>query len=149
MPDGYRLEYRPGLLGKGKMHFVRKPDGIDVWQTCYLLQSIKDAPPDDIWQGAAISEAAAATEDAPDSAGTVCRFAGGAFARQELPDFSQAVEGSSLSRRCRSNCRNAQSLESVSKPGESEADFRARLTPMLAQQLATKAMRWRNRGLRS
>ena len=29
-------------------------------------------------------------------------------------------------------------LDSISKPGETEADFRARLTPMLSQQLATK-----------
>ena len=38
VPDGYQLEYRPGLIGKVKVHFVRKADGTDVWQTCFLLQ---------------------------------------------------------------------------------------------------------------
>ena len=38
VPDGYQLEYRPGLLGKGKVHFVRKADGIDVWRECFVLQ---------------------------------------------------------------------------------------------------------------
>ncbi len=66
VPDGYRLEYRPGLLGKGKVHFVRRGDGIDVWRTCFLLQATQDSPPDDVWQAAAVSDEVPATEDQPD-----------------------------------------------------------------------------------
>ncbi len=137
VPDGYRLEYRPGLLGKGKMHFVRKPDGIDVWQTCYLLQTIKDAPPDDIWQGAAISEAATATEDTPDNQAQFADLPAELSREKSYPIFLKQLKDH-LYREGSLKLSQCAALESVSKPGETEADFRARLTPMLAQQLATK-----------
>ncbi|HEX4412509.1 MAG TPA: ATP-binding protein, partial [Lacipirellulaceae bacterium] len=137
VPDGYRLEYRPGLLGKGKMHFVRKPDGIDVWQTCYLLQVIKDAPPDDIWQGAAINEAAPGTEDTPDSQAGFADLPVELSRDKSYPIFLKQLKDH-LYREGSLKLSQCEALDAISKPGESEADFRARLTPLLAQQLATK-----------
>jgi hypothetical protein len=69
VPDGYALEYRPGLLGKGKVHFVRKTDNIDVWQTCYLLQMRQDTPPEDVWDGANVSEELVKVDEQPDDRG--------------------------------------------------------------------------------
>ena len=53
VPDGYQLQYRPGLFGKGKLHFVQTSGGIDVWQDRVLVQPVRDTPPDDVWDGAA------------------------------------------------------------------------------------------------
>jgi hypothetical protein len=137
VPDGYRLEYRPGLLGKGKMHFVRKPDSIDVWQTCYLLQAIKDAPRDDIWQGASISEAAATTEDSPDAQAQFADLPAELSRDKSYPIFLKQLKDH-LYREGSLKLSQCAALESVSKPGEQDADFRARLAPKLTQQLAAK-----------
>ena len=64
VPDGFQLEYRPGLLGKGKVHFVARARGIDVWRECYLLQTMQTTPPDDVWEGATLTARRLATEDA-------------------------------------------------------------------------------------
>ena len=37
VPDGFQLQYRPALLGRGKVHFVRKGEGVDVWRECCLV----------------------------------------------------------------------------------------------------------------
>jgi hypothetical protein len=137
VPDGYRLEYRPGLMGKGKMHFVRRPDSIDVWQTCYLLQAIEDAPPDDIWQGAAITDTAAATEDTPESQAQFADLPAELSRDKSYPIFLKQLKDH-LYREGSLKLSHCEALDSISKPGETEADFRARLAPMLSQQLAAK-----------
>jgi hypothetical protein len=135
VPDGYRLEYRPGLLGKAKVHFVQKANSIDVWRDVFVLQSIQSTPPDDIWQGSSINPQAPAAEAQPDSS---AQFA-------ELPselarDKSYMIFGRQLKdhlyREAALKLLNCDSVELTSKPDELEADFRARIVPMLADQLA-------------
>jgi hypothetical protein len=137
VPDGYRLEYRPGLLAKGKVHFVHKADGVDVWRDVFVLQSFQSAPPDDIWEGASINPQALATDAQPDNSG---HFA-------ELPselarDKSYTIFGRQLKdhlyREASLRLLKCASVDGISKPDESEADFRNRLTPNLASQLATE-----------
>ena len=136
VPDGYKLEYRPGLLGKGKMHFVRKADAIDVWRTCYLLRSINDSPPDDIWQGATIS-VAAATEDVPDSQGQFADLPGELSRDKSYPIFLKQLKDH-LYREGTLELLQCASLDATSTPQEQEADFRKRLEPLLSQALAAK-----------
>ncbi len=134
VPDGYQLEYRPGLLGQGKVHFVRKGDGIDVWRDCFVLQTIHDTPPDEIWDGAFDYTQDLVKESEPDAAG---RFA-------ELPsemtrDKSYAV----FARHLREHLYREETLkvwkcaalDQCSRPDEEEADFRARLKPLLEERL--------------
>ena len=66
VPDGYQLQYRPGLLGKGKLHYVQTSSSIDVWQDTVLVQPIRDSPPDDIWDGATMLAAPPAADAQPD-----------------------------------------------------------------------------------
>ena len=139
VPDGYTLEYRPGLLGKGKVHFVRKSDNIDVWQTCYLLQMRQDTPPDDVWHGAAVCDELVNVDEQPDDRG--------AFA--DLPaELSRAKEYSIFMKQLKEHLYREEKLElwccgaftppeiSDAKSKESEADFRARLRPKLPDALA-------------
>jgi hypothetical protein len=137
VPDGYRLEYRPGLTGKGKMHFVRRPDGIDVWRTCYLLQSIKDAPLDDIWQGASISDAAATTDDAPDSQGHFAELPAELSRDKSYAIFLKQLK-EHLYREGHLTLHQCDAMDEMSKPEESESDFRKRLQPLASQKLAYK-----------
>jgi hypothetical protein len=137
VPDGYRLEYRPGLLGKGKVHFVRKADGTDVWRTCFLLQSANDAPADDIWQGAAVAEKAAATEDQPDDRGQFLDLPAELSRDKSYAIFARQLK-EHLYREETLNLWHCEKLTATSKPGEEEADFRNRLAPTFIERLAVE-----------
>jgi hypothetical protein len=137
VPDGYQLQYRPGLLAKGKVHFVRKADGVDVWRDSFILQTIHDTPPDDIWNGATIAQKGPDVEDQPDDGGQFAELPSelareksySIFARQ-LKDHLYREAGLKLFR-----CAD---LNETSKPDELEVDFRNRLTPKLPGLLATE-----------
>ena len=137
VPDGYKLEYRPGLAGKGKVHFVRKADGIDVWRTCFLLQPIKETPPDDIWQGASVAQQAATTEDEPDERGKFADLPAELSRDKSYAIFMRQLK-EHLYREGALKLWRSGALEEISKPDENEADFRRRLEPMLAEKLAIR-----------
>jgi hypothetical protein len=66
VPDGWRILYRPGLLGSGKVHFVRSSCDVDTWRECVVLQSFHHgSAPDDIWDGAYVYEQDRVTDDQP------------------------------------------------------------------------------------
>jgi hypothetical protein len=137
VPDDYRLEYRPGLVGKGKVHFVRKSDGIDVWRTCYLLQASNDTPPDDVWQGATVSEEPAATEDQPDDRGEFLDLPAELARDKSYTIFARQLK-EHLYREESLKLWQCERIEATSKPGEQDADFRNRLGPQLAERLASE-----------
>jgi hypothetical protein len=137
VPDGYRLEYRPGLAGKGKMHFVRKADGIDVWRRCFLLQPTNETPPDDIWQGASVAQQAAATEDHPDERAQFADLPAELSRDKSYTIFTRQLK-EHLYREGALQLWRSEALEETSNPDENETDFRTRLTPMLAEKLAIR-----------
>ncbi len=137
VPDGYTLEYRPGLLGKGKVHFVKKADGTDVWQTCFLLQNSPDAPPDDIWQGAATAEAAPTLEDQPEAGGQFRDLPAELGREKSYAVFNRQLK-EHLYRESSLKLWQCDLLETTSKPGESDADFRNRLAPLMKSRLSTE-----------
>jgi hypothetical protein len=137
VPDGYRLEYRPGLLGQGKVHFVRRSEGLDVWRDCHVLQTMHDTPPDDVWKGAFVYQQALVTEDQPDDHG---QFA-------DLPsELARDKSYSVFARNLRVHLYRDESLQvwtcallsETSKPDEDEAAFRARLAPQLNDRLTAE-----------
>jgi hypothetical protein len=137
VPDGYRLEYRPGLLGTCKLHFARKSDNVDVWRECYVLQTIHDTPPDDIWDGAFVYPREIATEEHPDDRG---RFA-------DLPsEFAREKSYAIFARHLREHLYREESLKlwkctalgEVPRHDEEVDEFRARLAPLLEQRLQSE-----------
>ncbi len=132
--DGHTLEYRPGLLGKGKVHFVRKANGIDVWRDCVALQPVQGPLDDDIWEGAILADEAPDTDSPEENA----RFA-------DLPaDLTRDKNYANFSRRLKDYLYRAESMtswhcplvEESSKPDEREDAFRARLGPLLDSRLS-------------
>jgi hypothetical protein len=137
VPDGFRLEYRPGLLATGKAHFVRKADGIDVWRDYVVLQSFQSTPPDDIWQGSVIAQQAPATDEKPDDAGQFANLPSELARDKSYPIFARQLKDH-LYREASLKLWKCDALEAVSKSDESEADFRNRLSPMLESRLASE-----------
>jgi hypothetical protein len=130
VPDGYTLEYRPGLFGRGKVHFIRKSDAIDVWRECVLLQTIESTPPDDVWEGATAPAAELAFDAEPDDRG---RFV-------DLPtELAREKSYSVFWRHLKEHLYREESLQlwkcaaldATSKSGETQEEFRTRLTPIL------------------
>ena len=122
VPDGYQLEYRPGLLGKGKVHFVRKADGIDVWRDCFVLQSIHDTPPDDVWDGAFVYRKTCVTENEPDAAGRFADLPSELARDKSYPIFARQLS-EHLYRDESLKLWKCAALDQCSQPDEEEADF--------------------------
>lgn len=130
LPDGFQLEYRPALLGRGKVHFVRKADGVDIWRECCLLQSNQQAPAEDVWKDASSRDENLLTEQRPDDRG---RFA-------DLPaEMAREKSYAVFARHLKEHLYREQSLklwtcplvEQTSSKDETEEAFRARLAPRL------------------
>ena len=137
VPDSYRLEYRPGLAGKGKLHFVQKANGVDVWRDVFVLQVFQSTLPDDIWQGASVSSAAPATEAQPDSSGLFADLPAELARDKSYTVFGRQLKDH-LYREGSLKLLQCEDLEALSSPDESEADFRKRLEPQLPTILAAK-----------
>jgi hypothetical protein len=135
IPDGYVLEYRPGLLGQGKVHFVRKGENIDVWRDCIVLQTIRDSPADDVWSGASVGEQELITEDRPDDRGVFADLPSEMSREKSYPIFTRQLK-EHLYREEALKLWSCPLLDLVSTPEEGEEAFRIRLAPMLAAKLS-------------
>jgi hypothetical protein len=131
VPDGFRLEYRPALVGMGKVHFVRKGDDVDVWRECFLLQASEQAPADDIWDGAELREQPLETEKQPDDLGDYAALPSEWAREKSYAIFARHLK-EHLYREESLKLWKCAPLDATSKPGEGEPEFRQRLAPMLA-----------------
>ena len=137
VPDGHKLEYRPGLLGKGKVHFVRKGENVDVWRECNVLQTIHDTRPDDVWIGAHVGQQEMIAEDEPDDRGVFADLPSELAREKSYAIFARHLE-EHLYREESLRLWNCPLLNQISKPDENEGDFRARLAPMLQAKLSAE-----------
>jgi hypothetical protein len=134
LPDGYQLEYRPALLGKGKVHFVRKSDGIDAWRERFLLKTLSETSLGETWDGAAVMDRAPAVENEPRE--------GGHFATLP-PELAREKNYTAFKRDLREHLYREESfklwkcgsLGETSRAGEDERAFRTRLISPLEKQL--------------
>jgi hypothetical protein len=126
VPDGYHLQYLPALLGKGKLHYVQASGNVDVWQDCVLVQPIHDTPPGDIWDGAALLGEPPATDPQPDDSGTFADLPAELACDKSYPIFQRQM-ADHLYRTASLALWQCEPLEQLSKPGETQEDFRTRL----------------------
>jgi hypothetical protein len=132
--EGDQLEYRPALLGKGKVHFVSKSDGVDVWQDATLLQEIRDALPNDVWNDAGHFEQEIEIGEQPKSEAQFHRLPSELARETSYTEFARELR-THLYREQSLNLWNYSMLGETSQPNETEQAFRARLKPMLEARL--------------
>jgi hypothetical protein len=128
LPKGATLVYRPALVGKAQVHFAKAGTGVDVWKTFSILAPVDDAVSATVWDEAEVladEEHELGSEPEGD-----CQFA-------PLPsDLSQAKKYTQITTYFKDYLYRAQAiklftsaaLKETSKPGESEGDFRARIS---------------------
>jgi hypothetical protein len=122
--DAQGIHYRPGIAATAKLHFIDKSSGLDLWQTLSLSAPLDDEGRDVLW-GEAVTLAVEPERDP---------VAGAIFA--DLPPAalratSFAGWGKSLAAHLYQEHRltllACDALQLVSRPGEREGEFRARL----------------------
>jgi hypothetical protein len=131
---GTPVKYLPALMGSARVHFANAKSNVDVWESLALLASIDETMPDHVWESAEVSKDGAPDLEKSPSPGT-CTFAG-------LPsELSRPKKVAELTNALKDVLYRAQTLEiwrcpslkQISRPGESEADFRIRLSQAARQ----------------
>lgn len=143
-PDaGAKFVYRPALLGIAKAHFVKLTTAVDVWDSVSILAPVADEISLDPWDDGELSH-----DGPPDLEKTPAD--GAAFA--SLPaDLAKPKKYATLTTALKDHLYRVHRLtvwkckspKEVSRPGESEGDFRSRLSQMLREErdLAVERLR--------
>jgi hypothetical protein len=127
---GDGLIYRPAVYGAAKMHFVNTKVGLDRWDSVALLAPLAEDSTDVTWTEATVLEgegASALRVDKQAPAGARFASAPGVAARPASYDrWRKALQAHLYEQRSVTlwQCADPKAL---SRPGESERDFRVRL----------------------
>ena len=141
---GSAIEYRPMILGAAKLHFVDAKVGIDAWQTTQLLAPLADDGGDVQWDQSrdiGALRAQATTTPAPNS--SFAPLPGPATRADSYGAWSRSL-AAYLYQTARSELLYCDALKQVSNPGESDGDFRARLTLTLRENCDAQKDRLRS-----
>ena len=126
------IEYRPALLGYGKLHFVRARYEVDHWQDCVVLQTVHGKLRQPVWESAMVFPqttvpheqpvAGAHFADLPSPLGNEKNYTGW---EKQLVDHLYRTE--------RLTGWRCEALDANSTPTETEEQFRQRLIESLSQ----------------
>lgn len=141
---GGRLEYRPGLLATARLHYVDTKAGVDQWASLALAAPVPDELTTEPWAQAQVLDGSPDLEKQPDPAGTFAALPRAAGNARAYAAWAKAAE-EHLYRTQTLTLLRAPALKLVSRPGESEGDFRARLSlaGREARDLEVEALRRR------
>jgi len=133
LPEGSRLQYRPGILGDVKLHFVKSSVDVDIWRDCTALQAVHGDLPKPVWDSAMLFETLPPLDEVgqPDAefADLPAELAQERNYRgwdDDLKDQLYRTEKYSLWK--------CDALDRSSESGESEADFRIRMTQIARER---------------
>ena len=129
-----RLVYRPALLGRGRLHFVKSTYKIDIWEEMTFLSSIKGGEmPDEIWDELPALDRELDLSRRP--------FEGAEFAK--LPgDMQKSKNFTTWKKELKEFLYRGQSMEIwkceelklYSQPGETLGDFKVRLEQEVSEK---------------
>lgn len=135
LPDGTRLLYRPALVGTARVHFAQATAGIDAWENLTLLAAKLDDLSDTVWDAADVAneDNEPELEKQPESGAGFANLPGELAKAKKYADLATALKNC-LYRGHRMSLWKCSLLKAVSKPGESEGDFRVRLSQGIKEQ---------------
>ena len=126
-PEDSELVYTPMLLGAAQVRFSDTKSAIDQSQDVTVLAPITDGPVPVDWDHAVAADLAVADlESSPDPAAQFLPLPAGAAKAKSYADWNKDF-GGWLFRTQKLDILKSPSAKEVSKPGESERDFRVRL----------------------
>jgi hypothetical protein len=126
-PEGSELVYAPMLLGSSQIRFSDTKSGIDTTQDVTVLATITDNAVAVDWEHAAVADFAVSDlEQAPEGDSQFLPLPASASKAKSYVDWSKDF-GGWLFRTQKVELFKSPSTKEISRPGESERDFRVRL----------------------
>ncbi|MDP3090039.1 MAG: ATP-binding protein [Nitrospira sp.] len=126
-PEGNELVYAPMLLGSSQIRFSETKSGIDQMQDVTVLAPMSDGAVAVDWDHAVAADLAVADlEQSPESDAQFLPLPASASKAKSYADWSKDF-GGWLFRTQKIELFKSPTTKDVSKPGESERDFRVRL----------------------
>ena len=133
-PEGSRLLYRPQLLGVAQMHFKRLSAGVDEWKVVSALAPIGEGARRLDWEGVSIVEGKGPkTRERPLGKAGFAPLPGVATRPRSFGATGKKL-ASLLYRSQRIRIWSHPKLKLQSRPGESEGDFRRRVTMAVTEK---------------
>ncbi len=127
------LEYRPALLGEGKLHFVRAACDVDCWQDRVVLQPVHGALSDPVWDGSHLYEQIVPLDDEPVTDAQFADLPAELTQAKNYKHWDDELE-SHFYRNERLALWQCSVLNQNSEPSESEGDFRIRITQLARER---------------
>jgi len=134
LAQGSRLVYRPALACTVRLHYARVSYRVDQWQTVAYLAALSSASVLDPWESAkTLEEADFDTDPEPEDGASFAELPSAAGKAKQYTAWKKELI-SYLYRSRPMNLWKCLELKTLSKPGESEGDFRIRLTQVAREQ---------------
>ena len=127
------LRYRPALIGQAKVHFVQSASNVDEWRTVTLLAPIDERMPADVWSAADTLDEPPEMETEPQTPASYQTIPGELARPKQYKDLERDLKDH-LYRAQKLTLWKSRELKQTSRPGESEADFRIRLSQTAREQ---------------
>ncbi len=132
--QGYKLHYEPKMLGAAKINFSDPKTKVDSTQSMVYITAVTDNAIPVVWDGAQVLDVPATDlEKSPQANASFGELATSAAQGKNYPiwtrDFSNWLYGTQ-----KMDLFQSPSLKEVSRPDESEGDFRIRLQQQAREQ---------------
>jgi hypothetical protein len=138
------IEYRPMVLGTAKLHFIDSKTAVDAWETRQLLAPLSDDGRDVLWNEARdIGELRSQAGNTPAPQASFAALPGTATRADSYAGWGKSL-AAHLYETARTELLVCDSPQQVSKPAESEGDFRARLALLLREARDTRVEKLRD-----
>jgi hypothetical protein len=132
------IEYRPMVAGGAKLHFVDAKLGLDTWQTAHWIAPLADDGRSVLWEEKRDTAALRAQYAAQPAASAAFAALPAAAARADSYASWNKALAAHLYETARAELKWCAALKIASNPGESDGDFRARLSTLLREQRDAK-----------
>ncbi|WP_165220552.1 ATP-binding protein [Aquisphaera insulae] len=125
---GGAVRYRPGILGVARLHYADKKTGIDDWETLGLLQLVGDEVPADPWDDAEVhADRVPELDKFPEAGASFAPLPSPLARAKSYGDYTKSLKNY-LYRERKLTIWSYPPLKAFSRVGESERDFRLRLS---------------------
>ncbi len=128
---GSRL-YRPALLGRVRLHYVKSPAGVDDWRDATLAAPLTEAAAGDPWAAADLLQEAD-TRAEPELPARFAPLPAAARSKRSYRTWSKMLVSHAY-REMPLILYLCRTPKAYSRPGESEAEFRGRLALLLRER---------------
>lgn len=144
LPREVEVQYRPALVGYARMHFVRASYDVDLWRDCVVLQSVHGKLREPVWDSAMVFDQTTQLRDDP-AAGASYADLPSPMANEKNYKTWEKELIDHLYRAERVVCFRCKDLDASSEPGETEGDFRIRMSQLAREKRDERKEKVRDR----